>query len=111
MVSNLRRITQQHAASLLLAHEMGVPIIAGSDAGSYGVAHGHGLLWELELMERAGLPALAVVNTTTRKQFKPARLSRTIRPNQTRLQEPFHPYPAFSLKGYGESAKAPACGL
>ena len=65
VVSNLRRILERHAASLLLAHEMGVPIIAGSDAGSYGVAHGHGLLWELELMERAGLPALAVVNAAT----------------------------------------------
>ena len=44
---------------------MGVLIIAGSDAGSVGVAHGLGLLYEMELMERAGLPALAVINAAT----------------------------------------------
>jgi imidazolonepropionase-like amidohydrolase len=44
---------------------MGVPIIAGSDAGSYGVAHGIGFLRELELMERAGLSSLSVLNAAT----------------------------------------------
>jgi imidazolonepropionase-like amidohydrolase len=65
VVSNLRRILDQHAASLVKAHEMGVQIIAGSDAGSYGVAHGLGFLYELELMERAGLSPLAVVHFAT----------------------------------------------
>jgi imidazolonepropionase-like amidohydrolase len=65
VVSNLRRILEQHAASLVKAHEMGVRIIAGSDAGSCGVAHGAGFLTELELMERAGLPAIAVINAAT----------------------------------------------
>jgi imidazolonepropionase-like amidohydrolase len=64
-VSNLRRILEQHAASLVKAHAMGVEIIAGSDAGSYGVAHGFGFLYELELMERAGLSPLAVLNSAT----------------------------------------------
>jgi imidazolonepropionase-like amidohydrolase len=64
-VSNLRRILDQHAASLVKAHAMGVEIIAGSDAGSYGVAHGFGFLYELELMERAGLLPLAVLNSAT----------------------------------------------
>ena len=40
-------------------------IIAGSDAGSCGVAHGLGFLHELELMQRAGLPPLAVINAAT----------------------------------------------
>jgi imidazolonepropionase-like amidohydrolase len=44
---------------------MGVLIVAGSDAGSYGVAHGLGLLRELELMEAAGMPPIAVVNAAT----------------------------------------------
>jgi imidazolonepropionase-like amidohydrolase len=44
---------------------MGVIIIAGSDAGSCGVPHGLGLLHELELMERAGMPSLAVINAAT----------------------------------------------
>ena len=65
VVANLRRILEQHAASLVRAHEAGVLLIAGSDAGSCGVAHGVGLLGELELMERAGLPALAVINAAT----------------------------------------------
>ena len=53
-VANIRKILDQHAASLVKAHEMGVLILAGSDAGSYGVAHGLGFLRELELMEQAG---------------------------------------------------------
>jgi imidazolonepropionase-like amidohydrolase len=65
VVSNLKKILDQHAASLVKAHELGVPIIAGSDAGSYGVAHGVGFLSELELMERAGLPPLTVINSAT----------------------------------------------
>jgi len=65
VVTNLKRILDQHAASLVKAQAMGVPIIAGSDAGAYGVAHGVGFLNELEWMERAGLPPLAVINSAT----------------------------------------------
>jgi imidazolonepropionase-like amidohydrolase len=64
-VSNLRRILDRHAESLIKAHMMGVQVIAGSDAGSSGVAHGVGLLYELELMEHAGLSAIAVINSAT----------------------------------------------
>lgn len=70
IISNLRKILDQHAASLLQAHALGVQIIAGSDAGACGVAHGHGFLYELELMERAGLPALAVINAATGNSSK-----------------------------------------
>jgi imidazolonepropionase-like amidohydrolase len=65
IIANLQKILDQHATSLVKAHEMGVQIIAGSDAGSYGVAHGCGFLDELELMERAGLSALSVINAAT----------------------------------------------
>jgi imidazolonepropionase-like amidohydrolase len=65
VVSNLKRILERHAASLVKAHKMGVQIIAGSDAGSVGVAHGVGFLYELELMETAGLSTLAVINAAT----------------------------------------------
>ncbi|NUO83945.1 amidohydrolase family protein, partial [candidate division KSB1 bacterium] len=65
IISNLQKILDQHATSLVKAHAMGVQIIAGSDAGSYGVMHGLGLLDELELMERAGLSAIAVINAAT----------------------------------------------
>lgn len=65
VVSNLQRILDQHAATLLRAHQLGVTILAGSDAGSYGVPHGLGFLYELELMQRAGLSPLAVLNAAT----------------------------------------------
>jgi imidazolonepropionase-like amidohydrolase len=65
IVANLMRILDQHAASLVNAQSMGVTIIAGSDAGSVGVAHGFDFLSELELMERAGLTPLAVINAAT----------------------------------------------
>ncbi len=65
IVANLQRILDQHAASLVRAHALGVQIIAGSDAGSVGVAHATGLLRELVLMERAGLPPIAVLNAAT----------------------------------------------
>ncbi len=65
VVGNLKKILDAHAESLLKAHAMGVEVIAGADAGSYGVAHGLGLLYELELMQRAGLSPLAVINSAT----------------------------------------------
>lgn len=65
VAGHLRRILDNHAASLARAHAMGVIIIAGSDAGSCGVPHGLGLLHELEIMERAGMPPIAVVNAAT----------------------------------------------
>ena len=65
VIGNLQRILDAHAASLTKAHARGVIILAGSDAGSCGVAHGLGLLYELELMERAGLPAAAVIHAAT----------------------------------------------
>lgn len=64
-IGNLQRILDQHGASLLEAQRMGVEILAGSDAGSYGVAHGLGLIEELEAMERAGLPSMAVIHAAT----------------------------------------------
>jgi imidazolonepropionase-like amidohydrolase len=65
VVSNLRGILDRHAASLVKAHEMGVLIVAGSDAGSVGVAHALGLIYEMELMERAGMPAISIINSAT----------------------------------------------
>lgn len=65
VVDNLRRIIDEHNRALRLGHELGVTIIAGSDAGSCGVSHGLGFLRELELMEAAGMPALAVINSAT----------------------------------------------
>ncbi len=65
IIGNLQRILDNHAASLAKAHAMGVLVIAGSDAGSCGVTHGLGLLDELDLMEQAGMPSIAVINAAT----------------------------------------------
>jgi len=68
--SNLHRILARHMESLTKASRMGVQIIAGSDAGSQGVPHGLGLLYELELMVRAGLNPISVINTATGNSSK-----------------------------------------
>jgi imidazolonepropionase-like amidohydrolase len=65
VVDHLRRILERHAHSLVKAHALGVTILAGSDAGSYAVPHGDGFLYELELMERSGLPSSAVLHAAT----------------------------------------------
>ena len=65
VVGNLKEILDGHASSLVKGQRMGVTILAGSDAGSYGVAHGLGFLEELEMMEQAGMSPLAVINSAT----------------------------------------------
>ncbi len=99
IVGNLKKILDAHAKSLVKAHAMGVQVIAGADAGSYGVAHGLGLLYELELMQRAGLSPLAVINSATGAgsnrlafkekfgQIKPGFLSRFILTNHSPLED------------------------
>ncbi len=62
---HLRRIIDGHSRSLQRAIEIGVRVVAGSDAGSHGVAHGWGFLRELELMQAAGLTAPQVLQTAT----------------------------------------------
>ena len=54
-VAGLRRILDNHREHLALAGELGVPIVAGSDAGSYGVPHGQGLIDELFFQNAAGM--------------------------------------------------------
>ncbi len=65
VVRHVDRILTSHAEMLCHGHEIGVPIVAGSDAGSCGVAHGLGFLDELVHMERAGLSPLAVLQSAT----------------------------------------------
>jgi imidazolonepropionase-like amidohydrolase len=63
--SHLERIVAEHGKMLGHAAEIGVPILAGSDAGSCGVPHGLGLIDELVHMERAGLAPHAVLQSAT----------------------------------------------
>jgi len=65
VVGHLKRIIESHQEMLRRAHELGVPVVAGSDAGSCGVPHGVGLIEELCHMERAGMPPMAVLRAAT----------------------------------------------
>ncbi|HUB27654.1 MAG TPA: amidohydrolase family protein [Tepidisphaeraceae bacterium] len=65
VVANLQRIIDLHRGRLRLASEIGVKLIAGSDAGSCGVPHGIGFLRELCHMESAGLSPMAVLRAAT----------------------------------------------
>jgi imidazolonepropionase-like amidohydrolase len=65
IVDHLRWIIAGHQEMLRRAGELGVAVCAGSDAGSCGVPHGLGLLDEMCHMERAGLPAMTVLQSAT----------------------------------------------
>jgi imidazolonepropionase-like amidohydrolase len=65
VVGHLKRIIDGHRQMLRKAHEMGVIVVAGSDAGSCGVPHGVGFIDELVHMQSAGLPPLAILNSAT----------------------------------------------
>lgn len=65
VVGNLKRIIEGHGRMLCRGQEMGVRVVAGSDAGSCGVPHGVGFLQELSLMERAGMSTLAILRSAT----------------------------------------------
>lgn len=64
-VAALERILNNHFDHLALAVELGVPVVAGSDAGSYGVTHGQGLIDELFVLHRAGLTMEQVLAAAT----------------------------------------------
>ncbi|MDE2394737.1 MAG: amidohydrolase family protein [Burkholderiales bacterium] len=64
-VGKLRRILDSHAKHLRLAHEMGVPLLLGTDAGSMGVPHGRAVFDEIERFIEAGLPLQAALTAAT----------------------------------------------
>ena len=64
-LANIARLLDDHAAHVALAHELGVAVLAGSDAGSPGVDHGTGLIDELLHLHHAGLPMEAVLRAAT----------------------------------------------
>lgn len=69
-IANLDRILHSHAEHVVLGHELGASIIAGSDAGSPGVLHGGGLIDELGHLYEAGLPLTAVIKSATEEPRK-----------------------------------------
>lgn len=72
-VAALDRILKNHFAHIAMASDMGVNIVAGSDAGSYGVPHGSGLIEELFFQRRAGMSmerVLASATSTPRRLWR-----------------------------------------
>ena len=65
-------ILQRQFEQVRKASAAGVPVASGSDAGAVGVLHGGGILRELELLEKAGVPAdrIASANERLRHRFR-----------------------------------------
>ncbi len=64
-IINIRQILDNHLHHLEIADRKGVQLIAGSDAGSYGVSHGSALVDELYFFLEAGLPMAQVLKSAT----------------------------------------------
>lgn len=64
-LGNLKKILENHSRSLQKALAMGVNVLVGSDSGSCGVAHGTGLVREMELLENAGMSTLDILCQAT----------------------------------------------
>ena len=64
-LDHLKRILENHARSLQKALAMGINVLVGSDSGSCGVAHGGGLFYEMELLEKAGMTTLDILCQAT----------------------------------------------
>ncbi|MCK2127062.1 amidohydrolase family protein [Thauera aromatica] len=64
-VGNLRRILDEHARHLLIARELGVRLLLGTDAGSMGVEHGHAVHEEIARYLEAGLTTAEVLQAAT----------------------------------------------
>ena len=65
----VRETDRNHRREVRVGHALGVPIAAGSDAGTPGVVHGRGLLREIGRLAAAGLSpeaALAAATHTSR---------------------------------------------
>ncbi|WP_394001977.1 amidohydrolase family protein [Luteimonas sp. WGS1318] len=60
-----------------LLHEAGVPLIAGTDSGSFGIIPGASLADELELLVEAGLSPLAALAAATRVNAEALGFERT----------------------------------
>ena len=64
-VKGLDAILKNHFEHIALAFEMGVPIMAGSDAGSFGVPHGRALVDELFFYHHLGVPLEKILPCAT----------------------------------------------
>lgn len=65
IVATIARIVDSHREHVALAHQIGVPVLCGTDAGSHGVVHGRALAGEMTALLDAGLPMDAVLRAAT----------------------------------------------
>ncbi|MDP6360047.1 MAG: amidohydrolase family protein [Planctomycetota bacterium] len=61
----LRAILDNHDERAVEAYEVGVPVITGSDSGSYGVVHGEAPIDELFYLHKAGATVTQVLTSST----------------------------------------------
>lgn len=64
-ISGLKMILDEHRENLLKAEAKGNLVLAGSDAGSYGVEHGSSLMEELRIMGETGVSLNNLLNWAT----------------------------------------------
>lgn len=64
-VDTMRRILDDHIEHLRVAHQMGVRLLVGTDAGSMGVQHGRAVFEEIGHFVAAGLPLEAALRAAT----------------------------------------------
>lgn len=64
-VENLKAILDAHGEQLEYAYQIGVPVLVGSDAGSYGVQHGSSFIEELMLMANTGVDLEKILHSAT----------------------------------------------
>jgi imidazolonepropionase-like amidohydrolase len=72
---NLRRIAASQAEALRLAEELGVNLVMGTDAGSYGLPHGQAVFMEMESWLNAGLTPRIIFEAATSRAAKAMGLS------------------------------------
>lgn len=73
VIENVRKRTEQHVKYVRYAHEVGVPIAAGTDAGSILTPHGSAGC-EVANLGRIGFPPLDAIRTATETAAKLLRL-------------------------------------
>lgn len=59
------KVLENSLASAKLLHDAGIPILAGTDAGNPGTAHGASMHGELALLVKAGLSPVEALHTAT----------------------------------------------
>lgn len=64
-LANIESILAGHREHMALAHQMGVPLVCGSDAGSHGVVHGRAVVDEMMFMLDAGIDMSSVLRSAT----------------------------------------------